>query len=199
MVIRAQQDAGLDASSDARTVVVHSQFVRPDQLDAYVRLGIMPSFFTNHTFYWGDDYPALLGAERGQSISPANSAVARQIPFTNHTDFLVTPLDSMFTVWTAVNRTSKSGKVIGPAERITTLQALRAITADAAWQYREEKERGTLQAGKVADLVLLSANPLKVDPARLREVKVVETVKAGRTVYSRVTSASPPGAPKSIR
>jgi len=185
MVIQAQDDVGLTAKDDARTVVVHSQFARPDQLDAYVRLGMVPSFFTNHTFYWGDDYPRLVGVERGQAISPAASAAARGIRFTNHTDFLVTPLDSMFTVWSAVNRLSKSGKAIGPGERISTLQALRAITADAAYQYREEKERGTLEAGKVADLVLLSANPLKVDPARLRDVKVVETVKGGRTVYTR--------------
>jgi hypothetical protein len=185
LVIAAQTEAGLAAKDDVRTIVVHSQFARPDQLDAYLRLGMMPSFFTNHAFYWGDDYPALLGVERGQAISPARSAAARGLHFTNHTDFLVTPLDSMFTVWTAVNRTSKSGKAIGPDERIGTLQALRALTADAALQYREEKERGTLEAGKVADLVLLSANPLKTDPARLRDVKVVETVKAGRTVYTR--------------
>ena len=184
-VIQAQDDVGLTAKDDARTVVVHSQFARPDQLDAYVKLGMVPSFFTNHTFYWGDDYPALVGVERGEAISPTASAAARGIRFTNHTDFLVTPLDSMFTVWTAVNRTSKSGKVIGPGEKIPVLQALRAITADAAFQYREEAERGTLEVGKVADLVLLSANPLRVDPQRLREVKVVETVKGGRTVYLR--------------
>ncbi len=185
MVIQAQDDVGLTAKDDARTVVVHSQFARPDQLDAYVRLGMVPSFFTNHTFYWGDDYPRLVGVERGQAISPAASAAARGIRFTNHTDFLVTPLDSMFTVWSAVNRLSKSGKAIGPGERIPMLQALRAITADAAYQYREEKERGTLEAGKVADLVLLSENPLKMDPPRLRDVKVVETVKGGKTVYTR--------------
>ncbi len=185
LVIQAQEEAGLVAKDDARTVVVHSQFARPDQLDAYVKLGMVPSFFTNHTFYWGDDYPALLGEERGQAISPAASAAARGIRFTNHTDYLVTPIDSLFTVWTAVNRTSKSGKVIGPDERIGVMQALRALTVESAHQYREERERGTLEAGKVADLVLLSANPLRVDPQRLREVKVVETVKGGRTVYLR--------------
>lgn len=185
LVIQAQEAVGLSARDDARTVVVHSQFARPDQLDAYVRLGLFPSFFTNHTFYWGDDYPALVGVERGQAISPTASALSRGIRFTNHTDFLVTPLDSMFTVWSAVNRTSKSGKVIGPGERIPVIQALRAITVDAAFQYREEGERGTLEAGKVADLVILSANPLAVPPATLRDVKVVETVKAGRTVYRR--------------
>jgi len=187
LVIQAQDAVGITAKDDARTVVVHSQFARPDQLDAYVRLGLVPSFFTNHTFYWGDDYPALVGVERGQGISPAASALARGIRFTNHTDFLVTPLDSMFTVWSAVNRTSKSGKVIGPGERIPALQALRAITVDAAYQYREERERGTLEAGKVADLVILSANPLAVAPGALKDVKVLETVKAGRTVYRRPT------------
>jgi predicted amidohydrolase YtcJ len=164
---------------------VHSQFARPDQLDAFARLGLMPSFFTNHTFYWGDDYPALLGEERGQAISPAASAAARGIRFTNHTDFVVTPIDAIFTVWSAVNRTSKTGKVIGPSERIPVALALRALTADAAYQYRLEGERGTLEAGKVADLVVLSANPLTTDPTRLRELQVLETVKGGRTVYLR--------------
>ena len=166
-------------------MVVHSQFVRQDQLDAYVKLGLMPSFFTNHTFYWGDDYPALLGEERGQAISPAASAAARGIRFTNHTDFVVTPVDSIFTVWSAVNRISKTGKVIGASERIPVGRALQALTADAAFQYRLEKDRGTLEAGKVADLVLLSRNPLTTDPGKLRDVVVLETVKDGKTVYRR--------------
>ncbi|MGA8891777.1 MAG: amidohydrolase [Anaeromyxobacteraceae bacterium] len=185
LVVAAQAEAGITAKDDLRNVVVHSQFVRPDQLDAYVKLGLVPSFFTNHTFYWGDDYPALLGEERGQAISPTASAAARGIRFTNHTDFSVTPVDAIFTVWTAANRTSKSGKVIGAAEKIPVSQALRAITADAAFQFRLEQERGTLEAGKVADLVLLSQNPLTMDPQRLREVQVLETVKEGKTVYQK--------------
>ena len=185
LVLAAQEEAGITAKDDLRNVVVHSQFVRPDQLDAYVRLGLVPSFFTNHTFYWGDDYPALLGEERGQAISPTASAAARGIRFTNHTDFVVTPIDAIFTLWSAANRTSKSGKVIGASERIPVSLALRAITADAAFQYRLEKERGTLEAGKVADLVLLSQNPLTMDPERLREVQVLETVKEGKTVYRK--------------
>jgi predicted amidohydrolase YtcJ len=185
LVIAAHEEAGITSKDDQRDVVVHSQFVRQDQLDAYVKLGLVPSFFTNHTFYWGDDYPALLGEERGQAISPAASAAARGIRFTNHTDFVVTPLDSIFTLWSAVNRLSKSGKVIGASEKIPVSQALRALTSDAAFQYRLEKDRGTLEAGKVADLVLLSQNPLTMDPQRLREVQVLETVKEGRTVYQR--------------
>jgi hypothetical protein len=184
MVVKAQQDAGLTARDDVRNVVVHSQFARPDQIEAYARLGLVPSFFTNHTFYWGDDYPGLLGEARARDISPAASAAKVGIRFTNHTDYLVTPLDSMFTLWSATNRTSRSGKVVGADERISTMRALRALTADAAWQYREERERGTLEAGKVADLVVLSTNPLKVPTASLRDVKVVETVKEGRTVWA---------------
>ena len=174
------------------TILSDQLHLHPDQLDAYARLGLVPSFFTNHTFYWGDDYPALLGEERGQAISPTASAAARGIRFTNHTDFLVTPLDAVFTLWSAANRESKSGKVIGASERIPVSHALRALTADAAWQYRLERERGTLEAGKVADLVLLSRNPLTTDPKLLRDVKVVETVKEGRTVYRQKGAGSPP-------
>jgi predicted amidohydrolase YtcJ len=107
----------------------------------------------------------------------------RNLHFSNHTDFTVTPLDPMMTVWSAVTRESRSGKVIGPAQRVDALTALKAITYDAAWQYREEQGKGSLEAGKLADLVVLSANPLKVAPADIRSIRIVETIKEGRTVF----------------
>jgi predicted amidohydrolase YtcJ len=86
-------------------------------------------------------------------------------------------------VWSAVNRVTTSGKKLGPEERITPFEALRAITADAAWQNFEEERKGTLETGKLADLVLLSGDPMAVDPMKIRDIQVLETIKEGMSVY----------------
>jgi predicted amidohydrolase YtcJ len=90
----------------------------------------------------------------------------------------------MFVLWTAVNRLSRGSEVIGPDERITPLQALKAITLDSAYMYKEEKTKGSLEVGKLADLVVLDKNPLTVDPMLIKEIKVVETIKEGKTIYA---------------
>ena len=87
------------------------------------------------------------------------------------------------TVWTAVTRQTRSGRVLGPDQRVDAATAIRALTLDAAWQYKEENSKGSLELGKLADLVILDKNPLKVDPQALRDIKVMETIKEGRTVY----------------
>jgi predicted amidohydrolase YtcJ len=87
-----------------------------------------------------------------------------------------------------VNRVSASGKVLGPDERVTPYVGLRAVTAMAAYQIKEEKTKGTLEIGKLADLVVLEKNPLKVDPASIKTIQVVETIKEGTTVYKLGTS-----------
>ena len=93
------------------------------------------------------------------------------------------PLDQMFVIWTAANRISRSGVVIGPDQRITPLEALKAVTINAAYQYSEEKSKGSLETGKLADLVILDKNPLKVDPLTIKDIKVIETIKEGKTIY----------------
>lgn len=172
------------AGEDSRTVIIHSQFIRPDQLEDYARYGMVPAFFSNHAYYWGDVHLENLGKERAFFLSPMNSASELGIHFTNHSDYIVTPLDPLFTVWTAVNRLSRSGRVIGPAERITPWQALKAITLDGAWQYGEEDSKGSLSPGKLADLVVLDGNPLTVDPTSIKDIEILATYKEGELVYS---------------
>ncbi|MFM1958666.1 MAG: hypothetical protein RL588_183 [Pseudomonadota bacterium] len=166
-----------------RTVIIHSQIMRPDQMASYKALGLLPSFFTNHVFYWGDVHLANLGPERAAYLSPLASAFKAGIPATNHTDSTVTPVDPMFLVWTAVNRVTRTGKLLGPDERVTPYQALKAITLNGAYEYFEEASKGSLEVGKTADLVILDRNPLKVDPNAIRDIKVVETVKSGTSVF----------------
>ncbi len=183
MVLDAHKAAG--APPGKRTTVIHSHFVRRDQLDKYAEYDILASFFTNHTFFWGDVHVENTGKERGYFISPTRSARDRGIRFSNHSDFAVTPLDPMFILWTSVNRISRSGQVIGPGERIAPHEGLRALTIDAAYQYGEEDRKGSIETGKLADLTILDANPTKVDVAAIKDIKVSATIKEGKTIYER--------------
>ena len=170
---------------DRRTVIIHSQIMRPDQLDAYAKQGLLPSFFSNHVYYWGDVHYANLGPERAEFISPLASAFKRGIRATNHTDATVTPTDPMFLLWTSVNRVTREGRVLGEAERVTPYQGLQALTVNGAYEYFEEASKGTLEVGKRADFVVLDKNPIKVAPMTLKDIRVLETIKDGKRVYAR--------------
>ncbi|NLR90101.1 amidohydrolase [Flammeovirga sp. SR4] len=171
--------------SDRRTVVIHSQFMRPEQLDRYATEGFVPSFFTNHTYYWGDVHLENMGEERANFISPMKSAYEKGVKFENHTDYMVTPHDQLFTVWTAVNRVSRNGNIIGPDERVSPYIALKSITDWGAYMNFEEDIKGTLTVGKYADMVVLSDNPLKVNPMDIKNIEVQETIKEGKVIYKK--------------
>jgi predicted amidohydrolase YtcJ len=173
----------LDA--DRRTVVIHSNFVRKDQLIKYKEYNIIPSFFTNHAFYWGDVHVENLGQERAFFLSPMHTADSLGLVYTNHTDYIITPINQIFTIWSAVNRVSRTGNVIGPNERATPYQALQALTINGAYQHFDDKTRGTLTTGKLADLVILDKNPLKTDPLAIKDIMVMETIKEGNAVYKK--------------
>ncbi|MBW2282325.1 MAG: amidohydrolase family protein, partial [Deltaproteobacteria bacterium] len=168
---------------DARHVVIHAQMARDDQLDRMRSLGLIPSFFTLHTFYWGDRHRTIfMGPERAARMSPAGGAVDRSLRFTLHADSPVVPMEPLRLVWAAVNRRTRSGFELGPEQRISPMQALRAVTIDAAWQHFEEDVKGSLEPGKWADLVILSGSPLD-DPERIDDLQVIETIVGGRSVY----------------
>lgn len=189
----AASDAFIDAvakaegkygKGDRRTVMIHAQAVREDQLDKMKKLAIIPSFFGMQTFYWGDWHrDVTLGKERAFRWDPAVSAIKRGMLFTEHHDAPVAKPSAMMIVFASVNRTSRSGAVIGPEQRISPYMALKSITASAAYQYFEENNKGTLKAGKLADFVILDKNPVDVAPATIRDIRVLQTIKEGDTVY----------------
>lgn len=171
---------------DTRHRIEHCQMVREDQLDKMKSLGITPSFFAGHVYYWGDRHRDIfMGPERAARISPLKSSVARRIRFTVHDDTPVTPVDPLQLVWVAVNRLTKSNRVLGPQQRISVKEALRAITIDAAWQNFEEELKGSIEAGKLADFVILAENPLAVKAVNIKDIEALETIVGGRTVYRR--------------
>lgn len=165
-------------------IAIHAQTMREDQLDRAKALGITPSFFVDHVYFWGDRHRDIfLGPDRAPRISPAHSALRRSMVFTLHDDAPVTPPFPLRTVRSAVMRETVSGKLLGPDQRLNVTEALRAITLSAAIQHQEADEKGSITVGKRADLVVLGADPLRIDPRRLADIPVQETIKDGRTVY----------------
>jgi predicted amidohydrolase YtcJ len=168
---------------DARPIIIHSQMARDDQLDRMKELGITPSFFVAHTYYWGDRHRNIfLGPQRAERINPLKSSLQKGVPFTIHLDTPVVPMNPMLLVWTATNRMSTSGKVLGKEERISPLQALRAVTIDAAWQIFQEKNRGSIEKGKYADITILSDNPLN-NPDQIINITVEKTIVGGKIIH----------------
>jgi hypothetical protein len=170
---------------DRRTIIIHAQFARPDQLEIFVKYKMEPSFFTNHAFFWGDVHVENLGKERADFLSPMVSAKKLGLKPTNHSDATVTPIDPIFTIWSAVNRVSRSGTIIGEGERTTPYLAIQAITSNAAYELFEENLKGSLSKGKLADFVILDKNPLKGEPMDIKNIQVLETIKEGKTVFKK--------------
>ncbi|MEB3192214.1 MAG: amidohydrolase family protein [Snowella sp.] len=181
--IEAVEKAGITAKNDRRTVIIHSQFQRPDQLDKYAKLGISPSYFTNHTFFWGDVHIKNIGREKADFISPMKAAKKKGLVISNHTDFNVTLLDPFFVIWTAMKRESQKGEIIGKDQRVDAYTALQALTTGPAWQVFEENRKGMIKEGLLADFVILSADPVKTNVDNIREIKVIETIKEDKTIF----------------
>ncbi len=180
---------------DRRAVLIHGQFLREDQVDSFNRLSVIPSLFPMHTFYWGDWHrDHTVGPALADNISPTGWCVKRGMKFTSHHDAPVAFPNSMRVLDATVTRRSRSGDIIGPDQRVNVMTALKSMTIWPAWQHFEEKSKGSIESGKLADFVILDKDPTAVDPEKIDEIKVVETIKEGVTVFDiasmRKTSAS---------
>ena len=186
LLIEAVAEAGVAHSRpDHRTVLIHGQTLRKDQIGGLAGNDILPSLFPMHTFYWGDWHrDSVLGTERAQYISPTRDVLNAGLTLTSHHDAPVTYPNSMRVLDATVNRTTRTNDVLGPDQRLTPYEGLKALTIWAARQYFEEDRKGTLTEGKLADLVILDQNPLTVDPEFIDSIRVVATYKEGHLVWA---------------
>ena len=185
-MIRAMRKVtGEFEKKDRRNVLIHGQYVREDQLDAYKDLDVIVSLFPLHTFYWGDWHKEIIGAELGNKISPTRTALNKGLKLTIHTDAPVALPNLMRMVGITVERKSRSGKLIGEGEKLTPYEALKGITEWSAYQHFEEAKKGTIENGKLADLVILDKNPLKAKEEDIKDIVVLETIKEGVSVYKK--------------
>ncbi len=170
---------------DRRAVLIHGQFLREDQVDAYKALGVVPSLFPMHTFYWGDWHrDHTVGPAAADNISPTGWVRQRGMIFTSHHDAPVALPDSMRVLDATVTRRTRSGDILGPAQRVDVITGLKSMTIWAAHQQFEERQKGSIEVGKLADLVILSADPTAVRPETIAQIKVTETIKEGQTIFA---------------
>ncbi len=172
--------------TERRTQLIHAQLFHEDQIEKVATLDASVSFQIAHVYYFGDFHrKETFGPQLAEHLCPARSALDHGLSVSIHHDAPVHPADQLFLIWTAVNRTTRSGYVLGPDERISVEDALKASTINAAWQLFEDKDKGSIVPGKLADFVVLSDNPLEIDPIKIRDIQVLKTIKEGKVVYSR--------------
>lgn len=177
---------------DHRSVTIHAQLTREDQLDEMKRLGIIPSYFSAHPFFWGDWHRRSFGDDRALRISPLRSTLDRGIPYTIHNDAPVVPPDIMRLIEITMTRKTRSGFVLGADQRVGFEEALRGVTLGAAYAYFEEDRKGSITPGKQADLVVLAVDPRNVAPEDISEIAILETLARGRSVFSATATDDPP-------
>lgn len=176
--------AKFGSGHDRRDVMIHCQTVREDQLDQMQQLGVIPSLFGMHCYYWGDWHrDSVLGSERAERISPARSALRRGMIFSQHHDAPVALPSAIRILSSVVTRRTRSGDILGAGQCIPVDEALKSLTLWAAYQHYEEANRGSIEVGKLADFVILDKNPHTVPILALADLKVIETIKAGKTIY----------------
>jgi predicted amidohydrolase YtcJ len=172
-------------SKDRRDVMIHCQTVREDQLDMMKAYGIIPSMFGMHCFYWGDWHrDSVLGAARAERISPARSAMRRGMIFSQHHDAPVAMPSAIRILSSVVTRRTRSGDILGADQCIPVDVAIKSLTLWAAYQHYEEANRGSIEVGKLADFVVLDKNPHSVPIETLSDLKVLQTIKAGKAIYT---------------
>jgi predicted amidohydrolase YtcJ len=200
MACHVQGDAGVDTildvyeealrrtpRNDHRLRLEHVGAIRDEQLQRAHDLGVTCSLFVDQIHYWGDIIvDGLFGSERGNRWMPCGSAVKTGMRISLHNDPPVTPEEPLRNISVAATRTAPSGRVIGPQQRITVEQAIRAQTIDAAWQLFADDIVGSLEVGKYADMVVVSADPRSVPPEEIADLEVRATFLAGRQVYPKV-------------
>ncbi|TNE42645.1 MAG: amidohydrolase [Alphaproteobacteria bacterium] len=167
--------------ADHRHTLQHCQMADEAQYRRMSALGIGVNIFSNHIYYWGDLHAStIIGPDRAKRLDPAATALKYDVPLAMHTDAPITPMGPLFVAWCAVNRLTSSGQVLGPDQRISVDDALRAITLGAAYSLKMDHEIGSLEPGKWADFAILEEDPYAVDPVALRDIQVWGTVLAGQ-------------------
>ena len=186
MIGAVRASGSVEKARAVRPVLIHGQTLRRDQIPQLKELGIFPSLFPMHTFYWGDWHrDSVLGNPRAQNISPTGWVLEQGMRFTSHHDAPVALPSSIRVLDATVNRVTRTGKVLGAEHRVSPWIALQAQTLWSAYQHFEDDRKGSLEAGKLADLVILSNNPLTMERRKLATLEVLETIKQGRSLYKK--------------
>lgn len=175
--------AGIAQPEKRRLRIEHFTITKPEQLIQTKKLGVVPGFTIGHVHYWGEPFHnQIVGPPRANRIDASASMKKEGIRFAYHSDSPVSPYGPLKYITQGVTRVWQSPleRVLGPKERVSVDDAIRAVTIDAAYQMMSDHEVGSLEAGKLADFVVLEKNPRVTPPAQIADIKVLETWVGGQ-------------------
>ena len=170
---------------EARHRIEHCSLVNPKLLERIKDLGVIPTPFYTYVHYHGNKWVDY-GEEKMRSMFAHRSFLDYGIPVAGASDYTPGPYEPMMAIQSMVTRKDFQGRVWGPNQRISVEEALRVCTINGAYASFEEKSKGSIEAGKLADFVVLAEDPHEVEPDRIKEIKVARTFVGGASVHSQV-------------
>jgi predicted amidohydrolase YtcJ len=172
--------------SDHRYRIEHCQVCHPEHIERMQKLGIIPDFFANHIYYWGDRHrERFLGPDRVMNLDPVGSAVRAGLMPILHSDCPVTPVSPLFCIQNAVHRVTSGGEILNASERISVEDGIATMTRNAARAAFQENIMGTLEIGKLGDFVILDQDPFSIEPHQIGQIEVAATVVDGQLMYGK--------------
>jgi predicted amidohydrolase YtcJ len=196
VAIHAQGDKAISETLDAfeksgiskysRHRLEHCLLPEKEAIQRMAELGVSPSFHINHLWYYGEALENhIIGQERTGRILPLKAAENNSLIFSLHADQPMFESDPLSLLHTAVNRKTRDGQIVGKTNKISVEQGLRSLTINAAWQIKMENKIGSIKPGKYADFVIIDQNPMMVDPEKIKDIHVLQTIVNGNTVYKK--------------
>jgi predicted amidohydrolase YtcJ len=172
---------GKQPAPEHRTMLQHAQLMDEALLREAARLGAGVNLFVNHIYHWGDEHATLtVGEAMAERMDACGTAERVGVPWSMHSDEPVTPMAPLFSAWCAVNRLTRTGRVLGRGECVSTEAAVRAITLGGAWTLKLDHRLGSIRPGRYADFAVLEDDPLAVPPQALKDIGIRGTVLSGR-------------------
>lgn len=170
---------------DHRHRIEHCSVVRPELVEKVKRLGVLPVLFAAYPYWYGDKLVSAYGSERLPWLIAYRSFLDRDVKVASHSDHPVSPFRPLLGIHSIVNRTTMEGRPFGLEQRVSVEEALKTYTVYAAYSTFEENIKGSLEPGKLADMVVLSENPLSIPAEKIKDVEVEMTIIGGKIVYEK--------------
>ncbi len=167
---------------DPRFRLEHCTVVNDSLVQRIKALGAIPLPFSTYAYYHGEKMKEY-GAERVDHMFALRSFIDAGIRPTQASDYPPGPFEPMMALRSEVTRTDSKGNVWGPKQKITVAEAIRVGTLNGAYASYEEKQKGSIEPGKLADLVVLGRDPFKVDPLELIDIPIQRTMVGGKWVF----------------
>ncbi len=178
-----ERAARLLPTKDVRWKITHCSLLTPELIARMKALDVTPALFSTYAFYNSDKFH-FYGEDIMRKMMPFRSLMDAGVKVCAGSDFDPGPFSPLMALQAMTTRKGWNGEIWGANQKVTMDEALKIHTLHGAWDTREEAQKGTISPGKLADFVVLADDPHRVDPDRIKDIKVVRTVVGGQTTYA---------------